>query len=60
MVIGSVAVDIGAAWLAKKAVEAVGVDLARVAGHVADDVTDVVRPMLPANIHIGRIINTKA
>lgn len=60
MVVGSLAVDVGTAWLAKKVVEAIGLDLTKVAEHVAHDVVEIARPILPSNASIGRIINTIA
>jgi hypothetical protein len=50
----------GAAWLADKAAKSVGVDLTKIAKDTVDGVVDTVGAVLrlPANINIGRIINT--
>jgi len=60
MEIGSLATGVATTWLAKKAVEGIGLDLTKVANHVVDDVIGLVSPALPANPNIGRLINTKA
>jgi len=60
MEIASLATGVATAWLAKKAVEGIGLDLTKVANHVVDDVVGLFSPALPANPKIGRNINTKA
>jgi uncharacterized membrane protein (DUF441 family) len=60
MEIASLATGVATAWLAKKAVEGIGLDLSKVASHVVDDVVNLVGPSLPANPKIGRNVNTKA
>lgn len=57
MEIASIASGIATAWLAKKAVEAVGLDLTKVAHDVVGEIAGSV---LPSNPLIGRLINTKA
>ena len=57
MGIASVANGIATAWLAKKAVEVVGLDLTKVANNVVGEITGLA---LPSNSQIGRFINTKA
>lgn len=60
MELATLASGAATAWLADKAAQSVGIDLGKVAKTVVDDVigaaTTVAR--LPANINIGRIINT--
>lgn len=60
MEIASLATGVATAWLAKKAVEGIGLDLTKVANHIVDDVVNLVSPGLPANPNIGRNVNTKA
>jgi len=57
MEIASIASGIATAWLAKKAVEVVGLDLTKVAHNVVGEIAGLA---LPSNPKIGRIINTKA
>ncbi|MBG7619934.1 hypothetical protein I5R65_10705 [Herbaspirillum sp. AP02] len=60
MELATLASGAATAWLADKAAKSVGIDLGKVAKTAVDDVigaaTTVAR--LPANINIGRIINT--
>ncbi|MFL9925929.1 hypothetical protein PQR62_16755 [Herbaspirillum lusitanum] len=60
MEIATIATGVATAWLAKKAVETVGGEVGKAAGHVIDEVVGFVTPSLPANLNIGRIINTWA
>lgn len=62
MEIVSIASGVATAWLAKKAVEVVGLDLTKVAHNVVDEIAGLVNlgPSLPSNPNIGRNINTKA
>lgn len=57
MEIASIASGIATAWLAKKAVEAAGLDLTKVAHNVVGEIAGLA---LPSNPNIGRIINTRA
>ncbi|MBO9535317.1 hypothetical protein [Herbaspirillum sp.] len=62
MEMATIASGAATAWLANKAAQSVGVDLTKVAKRVADDAIDAAGTVLrlPANINIGRIINTIA
>ena len=62
MEMATIASGAATAWLANKAAQSVGVDLGKVAKTVANDAVDVAGAVLslPANINIGRIINTIA
>lgn len=62
MEMATIASGAATAWLANKAAQSVGVDLTKVAKTVANDVVDAAGAVLnlPANINIGRIINTIA
>ncbi len=60
MEMATIASGVATAWLADKAAHAVGLDLGKIAKTAVDEVvgaaTTVAR--LPANVNIGRIINT--
>lgn len=62
MEMATIASGAATAWLANKAAQSVGVDLAKVAKTVVNDAVDAAGAVLslPANINIGRIINTIA
>ncbi|MFJ3047885.1 hypothetical protein ACIPEN_18815 [Herbaspirillum chlorophenolicum] len=62
MEMATIASGAATAWLVNKAAQSVGVDLTKVAKNVANDVVDTVGAVLslPANVNIGRIINTIA
>ena len=60
MELATLATGAATAWLAEKAAQSVGVDLGKAVKTAVDDVVGVATTVarLPANINIGRIINT--
>lgn len=60
MELATLASSVATAWLADKAAQSVGIDLAKVARTAMDDVVGAAATVarLPANVNIGRIINT--
>ncbi|ALU89957.1 hypothetical protein RB25_11155 [Herbaspirillum rubrisubalbicans] len=60
MELATLASGVATAWLADKAAQSVGIDLAKVARTAMDDVVGAAATVarLPANVNIGRIINT--
>lgn len=60
--LAAIASGVATAWMADKAAQSVGVDVGKVAKAAVGDVVDAAKSVarLPANVNIGRIINTIA
>ncbi|BEV16083.1 hypothetical protein HBDW_28710 [Herbaspirillum sp. DW155] len=60
--LATIASGVATAWLADKAAQSVGVDVGKVAQAAVGEVVDAAKSVarLPANVNIGRIINTIA
>lgn len=60
--LATIASGVATAWMADKVAQSVGVDVGKVAKAAVGDVVDAAKSVarLPANVNIGRIINTIA